>query len=132
LFLVITVIASSAQTLTTLADFNGTNGLTPYAPPVRGRDGNFYGTTGAGEGAITGTVFKVTPDGTLTTLHQFTGADGTGPVAPLAFNGTPATFHLVSPTYIKAVVPSGATTGTIQITMPSGTLSSSVAFEIVP
>jgi uncharacterized repeat protein (TIGR03803 family) len=82
LFLVVTVISSSAQTLTTLIDFNGTNGLTPYAPPVQGRDGNFYGTTGGG-GANSGTIFKITPDGTLTTLHQFTGSDGDGPVAPL-------------------------------------------------
>jgi uncharacterized repeat protein (TIGR03803 family) len=33
-------------------------------------DGNFYGTTSTGEGAI----FKITPTGTLSTLYQFTGS----------------------------------------------------------
>jgi uncharacterized repeat protein (TIGR03803 family) len=39
---------------------------------VVGADGNFYGITGGGGGAIgVGTFFKLTPDGTLTTLYNF-------------------------------------------------------------
>ena len=34
-----------AQTLTTLAFFNGTNGAGPSSPVVQGIDGNFYGST---------------------------------------------------------------------------------------
>jgi uncharacterized protein (TIGR03437 family) len=67
-----TVIASPAQTLTTLVNFDGTNGDTPeFGALVQGTDGNFYGTTYGTE--FTGfTVFKMTPAGALTTLHTFT------------------------------------------------------------
>jgi hypothetical protein len=37
-----------------------------------------------------------------------------------------------NPTYIKAEVPTGATTGTIEVTPASGTLSSNVAFQVKP
>jgi uncharacterized protein (TIGR03437 family) len=50
----------------------------------------------------------------------------------VTFNGTPATFVVASSTDIKAVVPEGATSGTIQVATPGGTLSSNVAFRVVP
>lgn len=64
-------VTSHAQTLTTLVNFNGTNGAAPAAPVIQGADGNFYGTTLTGYEAPSGTVFKATPNGTLTTLHTF-------------------------------------------------------------
>ena len=48
----------------------------------------------------------------------------------VTFNGLAATFTVVSPTFIKATVPTGATTGTVQVTTPSGTLSSNVPFRV--
>jgi hypothetical protein len=48
----------------------------------------------------------------------------------VTFNGTPANFAVISSTLIKAAVPTGATTGTIEVTTPSGTLSSNVAFQV--
>jgi len=69
-----------AQTLTTLAFFNGTNGSVPLAPVEQGVDGNFYGTTQSG-GNNFGVIFKITPGGTLTTLHIFHGPDGTDPTS---------------------------------------------------
>ena len=50
----------------------------------------------------------------------------------VTFNGVSANFKVVSDTYLKAQVPTGATTGTIQVTTPSGTLSSNVAFQVLP
>ena len=50
----------------------------------------------------------------------------------VSFNGTPATFTILSDTLIKTTVPTGATTGTIQVATASGTLSSNVAFQIRP
>jgi hypothetical protein len=49
----------------------------------------------------------------------------------VTFNGTPATFTVVADTF-KATVPTGATTGTIEVTTPSGTLTSNIAFQVLP
>jgi hypothetical protein len=40
-------------------------------------------------------------------------------------------FTVVSDTYMTAVVPSGATTGKVVVTTPSGALASNVNFRIV-
>jgi len=50
----------------------------------------------------------------------------------LTFNGTPATFTVVSPSLITTTVPAGATTGTVQVVTPGGTLSSNVPFRVIP
>jgi uncharacterized repeat protein (TIGR03803 family) len=71
LLFVATAIAAPAQTFTTLASFDGTDGYNPVAGLVQGRDGNFYGTTTIGGANYSGTVFKMTPAGTLTTLYTF-------------------------------------------------------------
>ena len=91
-FCAATAIASPAQTFTTLVNFNGANGASPYASLTQGSDGDFYGTTAAGgangncniSGGC-GTIFKVTPGGTLTTLYSFcTQAGCTDGVSPQA------------------------------------------------
>ncbi len=63
------VVASSAQTLATLASFDGAKGAFPYGALIQGTDGNFYGTTEQGGVNSSGTVFKITADGVLTTLY---------------------------------------------------------------
>ena len=70
LFCAVTALALQAQTLTTLAQFNGTNGANPLGI-IQGFDGNFYGTTLNGGTQNYGTAFKMTPAGVLTTLHSF-------------------------------------------------------------
>ncbi len=70
-FCCLTAISSQAQSLTTIASFNGTDGKAPTGSLIRGTDGNFYGTTSAGGANSAGTVFKVAPDGKLTTLYSF-------------------------------------------------------------
>lgn len=58
-----TATVSRAQTITTLTNFNGTNGAYPLGTLVEGSDGNFYGTTSSGgtNGVFSdGTIFKVT------------------------------------------------------------------------
>lgn len=50
----------------------------------------------------------------------------------VTFNGVPATsFSVKSDTYMTAVVPSGATTGTVTVTTPSGTLNGNRSFRIL-
>ncbi len=48
----------------------------------------------------------------------------------VTFNGIAADFTVDSSSEISATVPPGATTGTIQVTTPAGTLSSNVPFRI--
>jgi uncharacterized protein (TIGR03437 family) len=48
----------------------------------------------------------------------------------VSFNGTPAVFKVASGSKITTTVPTGATTGTVQVVTPSGTLSSNVPFRV--
>ena len=50
----------------------------------------------------------------------------------VSFNGTSATFTVVSDTYLTATVPSEATTGVVTVTTPSGTLTSNQNFRVKP
>ena len=67
--------------LTPLWQFIGDgDGGAPFAALVRGRDGDFYGTSLGGPESIYGTVYKITDRGRLTPLWQFSGrADGAAP-----------------------------------------------------
>ena len=81
-------------TMTTLHNFNGTDGSRPEASMLKASDGNLYGTTFEGGANNLGTVFKITLGGSLTTLHSFDSSEGYQPAAPLVqgndgnFDGT--------------------------------------------
>jgi uncharacterized repeat protein (TIGR03803 family) len=91
-----------AGALTTLWQFgaNRTDGTSPFAGLVQGRDGLFYGTTEDGGTNFAGTVFQITTNGVLTTLHQFspihapssTNSDGARPYAGLV-QGSDGNFY---------------------------------------
>jgi uncharacterized repeat protein (TIGR03803 family) len=89
-------------TATTLHSFTGgSDGAYPYAPPVEGNDGNFYGTTTAGGnttvcGSGCGTIYKITPAGVLTTLYEFDITHGYEPYGPLVL-GTDGNFYGTTP-----------------------------------
>ena len=74
---------------TVYAFTGGADGGNPHAGLLLGSDGNFYGTTISGGSALSGTVFRLTPQGVLTTLHTFDPAQGDGirPAAPLIDGG---------------------------------------------
>ena len=61
---------------------NSGDGAYPYAPPIQGSDGNFYGTTTQANIGY-GTIYKMTPTGKLTTIYSFDGTQGYYPFAPL-------------------------------------------------
>jgi uncharacterized repeat protein (TIGR03803 family) len=95
LFCVATVVASSAQTLTTLVSFDGINGGDPANTPLtQGADGNLYGATlGDGVPDTMGTIFRITPAGSLTSLYNFCSqpncSDGWAPTGVMqASNGS--------------------------------------------
>ncbi len=85
--------------LTTLYVFTGgRDGANPFAAPVEGTDGNFYGTTTCGGiqtctgGEAGGTVYQLTPTGSLTTLYRFDCSVGCSSYAPLV-QGTSGDFY---------------------------------------
>lgn len=66
---------TASGVLTTLCEFNVTNGQNPYAGLSFGSDGNLYGTTVYGGTNNYGTAFRITTNGVLTTLYQFGGTE---------------------------------------------------------
>jgi hypothetical protein len=50
----------------------------------------------------------------------------------VSLNGIQASFTVVSDTFIRASVPSGATTGYVTVTTPTGVLTSNVPFHVIP
>jgi len=74
---------SSNGSYTNLYSFGGyaTDGAEPLSGLVQGSDGNFYGTTSEGGTHNTGTVFRISSDGSYTNLYSFGNslADGNKP-----------------------------------------------------
>jgi uncharacterized repeat protein (TIGR03803 family) len=140
-------------TLTTLYSFcpgantvGCTDGEAPLAGLVQDTNGTFYGTTWAGgaisDGLYDGVVFSLSvglgpfvetqpTSGKVGETVKILGTDLTGATS-VTFNGTAAAFTVVLPSEISTTVPSGATTGTVEVVTPSGTLSSNVPFRVLP
>ena len=131
--------------LTTLYSFcsqggtSCTDGEAPYAGLVQDTNGDFYGTTygGANNG---GTVFRLSvglgpfvkprpPYGKVGAAVKILGTNLTGATS-VGFNGTAAVFEVVSSSEITTTVPSGASSGKVQVVTPIGTLSSNVPFRV--
>ncbi len=129
-------------TFTVLHEFTKTDGMNPLVGLVQGTDGSFYGTTNGFNGQhLYGTVFrlslglapfvKTVPAAAYTGAQIFIlGTDLNG-ATKVTFNGKVAAFTVVSPTEISATVPGSATTGTVEVTTPTGTLSSNVVFLVL-
>jgi len=77
-------VKAGTGTVTTLANFNGTNGADPEAGLIEDGNGDLFGTAYGGGAAGLGTVFEV-PAGssTITTLATFNGTNGANPIAGL-------------------------------------------------
>lgn len=133
---------NSGGALTTLHSFAGPDGEYPYASLLQGTDGNFYGTTFGGGANGDGTVFTLST-GLSPFVELVPTSDAAGVLitilgsnligaSSVRFNGTPATFIIRSSTELKAIVPAGATSGPVEVTVPGGTLNSSVSFQVEP
>jgi len=120
----------------------GADGEGPVAPVFQATDGTFYGTTAGGFGTSSdGTVYSLSmglvpfvqaipSEGKVGSIVRIIGTELAG-VSGVTFNGVPAPFAFVSDTEIGAKVPKGATTGPIEVIVPSGKLSSNVAFQVI-
>ena len=133
--------------LTTLYDFcsqpNCADGSQPQTALIQATDGNFYGTTTSGGGTSgSGSIFRfsvglgpfvklVRDSGKAGQLEGITGQGFIGTTG-VFLNGTPASFTVVSDTFVRATVPTGAKTGFVTVVTPSGTLKSNVPFRVIP
>lgn len=122
--------------------FTASDGSITVTVPPAALSGHVVVTTAGGTATSTG-VFTVIPAvaptptissfspgsgirGVRVTIHGsgFTGA------TQVTFNGKSAAFTVVNDSTITAVVPTGATTGTIKVTTPGGTATSAGTFTI--
>jgi uncharacterized repeat protein (TIGR03803 family) len=131
--------------LTTLHNFCTETGCADGVSPtglVEATSGILYGTTAYGGTDNAGTVFRLSAGlgpfvetlpafGKVGAAIEILGTDLTGATS-VTFNGIVATFTVVSATEITTRVPDGATTGTVQVTTPTGTLSSNATFRVQP
>ncbi len=135
-------------TLTTLHSFDNTDGRNPNAL-IQDTSGTLYGTTASGASTIgkynscagiCGTVFSLSVglgpfveaqpgSGKVGAAINILGTNLTGATS-VTFNGTAAKFAVVSSSEITTTVPSGATTGEVEVVTPSGTLASNVSFRV--
>jgi uncharacterized repeat protein (TIGR03803 family) len=129
-----------AGVLTTLHDFGSASTANPNL--MQATNGTFYGTIGQKENGTPGpgSIFSLTTGlgpfveavpayrgiGSKVLLlgQGFTGATS------VTFNGVSATFTVNSDTEITTTVPTGATKGYIEVTTPSGMVSTKVFFTV--
>jgi uncharacterized repeat protein (TIGR03803 family) len=114
---------TSGGTLTTLHSFDSTDGQLPYGGLVQATNGSFYGTTYEGGTSNYGTIFSlavgvgpfvetVPTSGKVEAAVRILGTNLTGATS-VTFNGTAATFTVVSRSEITTTVPTGATTSNV-------------------
>jgi uncharacterized repeat protein (TIGR03803 family) len=116
-------------------------GCNPTAELFQGTNGILYGTavSGAapgGDGAVytlsnaLSPLVEVVPPGGKAGNRVLILGNGLTGTTSVTFNGMPAQFTVGKDTFIKAIVPAGATTGTVSVVTPSGTLNSNPQFVV--
>jgi uncharacterized repeat protein (TIGR03803 family) len=143
-----------AGNLTTLYTFCSQtrcpDGAQPGSALMQATNGTFYSTTprGGGTSAICsqiegcGVLFSLSmglspfveavPNfGKAGATVNVLGNNLTGASA-VTFDGVPATFKVISSTLLRVEVPTGAASGTIEVTTPSGVLNSNIPFHVLP
>jgi uncharacterized repeat protein (TIGR03803 family) len=125
-----------------LHDFNLATGASPQVTLLQHTNGKLYGDTAVGGSVHRGAFYsfdaglgpfisfmpraRKVGHGVKILGQGFTGASA------VSFNGTHASFVVVSDTFIKARVPDGATSGFLAVKTPSGTLKSNRTFLVKP
>jgi uncharacterized repeat protein (TIGR03803 family) len=139
-------------TFSILYNFDGATGSDPESPLLQHTKGVLYGNALCGgtlgpdlycspeetNGVFYKLAAKLKPfvtllpySGKVGTTIEFLGQNFTS-ATTVSFNGIPATVTVKSSTYLTAVVPSGATSGFVQVTTSKGTLTSNKKFQVIP
>ena len=133
-------------------NFDLTTGQGPLTTLLQHTNGLLYGTTQSGGTGNAGPYCSAGSCGVIYSVNigaapfvTFVGApvakvgkaveilgQGLTGATSVSFGGAPASFKFVSDTYLTATVPSGATTATVTVVTPGGTLSSNKPFRVTP
>ena len=135
-------IDASGQHYSFLNQFDKTTGANPESNLVQHTNGTAYGMALAGGSVGDGVFFSldlhfgarartVLSSGVVGSLVEFLGSGFTGATS-VNFTGATVVPHVDSDTYLVARVPTGALTGPVTVTTPSGTLSSMTKFLVIP
>jgi len=136
---------TSGGTPTTLYSFCSQTNCTDGSEPnglLQATNGNFYGTTISGGNSLDGVSFRLSAglspfvealptSGKVGAAIKILGTNLIGATS-VSFNGTAATFTVVSKSEIKTTVPAGATTGRVMVDTPGGILKSNIVFRVRP
>jgi len=125
-----------------LYPFDGAHGRATFATPMQHTNGKIYGMTEGGGVHEGGVIFSlengappfvslVTRWATAGKTVQILGQGFTGTTSVMFGTGS-ASFIVLSDTYMTATVPNDGMAGLITVTTPSGTLTSSHGFFVVP
>ncbi len=128
-------------TFASLHSFDSTDGSYVSDGLFQATSGTFYGATLDGGADHRGTLFSEASGlGPFVTTLPAARKVGQSVIilgnnlkgsTSVTFNGTPAVFTVVSETEIATTVPYGATSGTVQVVTPGGTLSSNAPFRVI-
>jgi uncharacterized repeat protein (TIGR03803 family) len=138
----------SPYTYTVLYNFDGTGGSYPAVTLLQHTNGILYGDTYVGgTGSVKpcaasqcGVFYSlkiglgpfvslVSTSGRVGKTIEILGQGFRGTTG-VSFNGTAATFRVISGTYLTATIPSGATTGFVTVTTPTHNLKSNKKFRV--
>src|SRR5450759_2879771 len=133
---------TSTGTFSVVYNFENTHGATPEVTLFQHTNGILYGDTESGDSHGWGVFYSLnigaaefarlqTTSGKVGSTVSILGQGFTGTTKVL-FAGGSAKFTVVSDTYLTAVVPASGTTGFVTVTTPSGTLTSSKQFKVIP
>jgi uncharacterized repeat protein (TIGR03803 family) len=117
------------------------DGRIPGAELLQAPSGSFYGATRAGGTHDDGVIFRLSTGlapfvqtipatGKIGANVSVLGDDLTGSTS-VTFDGTAAEFTVVTNFEIEATVPQGASTGSVEVKTPHGTLASDGVFQVV-
>jgi uncharacterized repeat protein (TIGR03803 family) len=135
-------VISEAGDFATVFRFDGFHGLGPEGSLIQHTNGRLYGTSTFGGFFNNGTIYSidlglggfvkaVLSVARVGTQVNILGQGLTGTTG-VTFNGLAATFTVVSDTYISTTVPSGASSGFIEVTTPQSVLRSNLQFHVLP
>jgi uncharacterized repeat protein (TIGR03803 family) len=133
--------ATLAGDLTVLHNFITSSGIQASSALIQHTNGKLYGFAAGGgkfgEGVAYSVDIGMPPFVTFLPTYGRAGAlvqilgEGFTAASQVFFNGTPAASPVVVyPTYLRVIVPSGATSGPITVTTSTGTLTSNKVFLV--